>query len=308
MKTAPIEIKKFNLDPAFYNLHKEGLTEADFGLDNSKELIGKGFGLYSTTNLKKSRIGPIKTQFFRIALIRAGNVNLDIGLETYYPIRDSIVFGFPGQVFSLYDQGDDFLAYYMLFTDEFIADSLLLKNIKEQFPFLSYSGVQSFQLTREEACEIENFIMKINNEIKNKRNDIIPVIQLYIQLILIQANRSYEYQFSKQDALTGNNALFKKFIKLVNQHFLSVRKVADYAGMLHVSSDHLNRIIKFHSQKTAHELIDEMILTEAKAYLLHTELSIAEIAYKLDFSDPSHFNKFFKKLTDHTPLQYRSKT
>lgn len=308
MKIAQNEIKKFHLNPALYNLHKEGLAETDFGLDNSKELVGNGFGLYSTANLKKNRLGPIKTEYFRIALIRAGNVNLDIGLETYYPICDSIVFGFPGQVFSLYDQSEDFFAYYMLFTDEFIADSLLLKNIKEQFPFLSYAGVQSFQLTKEEAYEIENSITKINNEIKSKRSDIVPVIQLYIQLILIQANRSYEYQFLKQDLPASNNALFKKFIKLVNQHFLTVRKVADYAGMLHVSSDHLNRIIKFHSQKTAHELIDEMIITEAKAYLLHTELSIAEIAYKLEFSDPSHFNKFFKKLADSTPLQYRSRT
>jgi transcriptional regulator GlxA family with amidase domain len=170
-------------------------------------------------------------------------------------------------------------------------------------------GVQSFNLNQEESCEIENFIMKINSEIKSKRADIIPVIQLYIQLILIQANRSYERLFSaKHVAPASGNAIFKKFIKLVNQHFLTVRKVTDYARMLHVSADHLNRVIKFHSQKTAHELIDEMILTEAKAHLLHTELSVAEIAYQLEFSDPSHFNKFFKKLTDYTPLQYRDRS
>jgi len=308
MKFSQNEIKKFRLDPSFYHLHKEGLGETDFGLDNSKELIGNGFGLYSTANLKKNRLGPIKTEYFRVGLIRAGNVNLDIGLETYYPIRDSIVFGFPGQVFSLYDQSEDFFAYYMLFTDEFIADSLLLKNIKEQFPFLSYSGIQSFQLPKEEACEMETIIMKINEEIKSKRSDITLVIQLYIQLIFIYASRNYERQFSKQELPPSNNALFKKFIKLVNQHFLVARKVADYAGMLHVSSDHLNRVIKFHSQKTAHQLIDEMVATEARAYLVHTDISVAEIAYKLEFSDPSHFNKFFKKLTGNTPLQYRNKT
>jgi len=265
MKAGQSEIKKFHLNPAFYSFHKEGKGANDFGLDNSGELIGNGFGLYSTANLKKVRLGPMKTEFFRIALIRSGNVNLDIGLETYFPICDSIVFGFPGQLFSLYDQSDDFFAYYMLFTEEFISGSILLKNIKEQFPFLNYSGIQSFQLAHEEACEIEDFIFRVNDEIKNRKEDIVQVIQLYIQLILLHANRTYIKQSAKEEVPTGMNELFRQFIKLVNQHFLSMRKVSDYAELLHVSSDHLNRVIKFHSHKTAHELIDEMILTEAKA-------------------------------------------
>jgi AraC-like DNA-binding protein len=93
---------------------------------------------------------------------------------------------------------------------------------------------------------------------------------------------------------------------LVSQHFLTIRKVSDYAEMLHVSSDHLNRSIKSGSDKTAHELIDEMLLMEAKAYLLHTTHTIAEIAYKLDFSDPSHFNRFFKKYCELTPAEFRN--
>jgi AraC family transcriptional regulator, transcriptional activator of pobA len=55
-------------------------------------------------------------------------------------------------------------------------------------------------------------------------------------------------------------------------------------------------------------LIDEMILREAKAYLLHSDLSVSEIGYTLNFADPSHFNKFFKKLADCTPLQFRQKS
>ena len=76
--------------------------------------------------------------------------------------------------------------------------------------------------------------------------------------------------------------------------------------MLHVSPDHLNRTIRQHSGKTAHELIDEMLILEAKGYLRHTALSVAELAYRLDFADPSHFNKFFRKYTGCTPLQYRT--
>jgi len=149
-------------------------------------------------------------------------------------------------------------------------------------------------------------IKKINAEIKHNDANTVPSIELYVQFILLKAQRSYQrQQLSKQETATSKNALFKRFIKLVGQHFLTHKKVADYANLLHVSANHLNRVIKSQSDKTAHELIDEMILMESKALLRQTQFSIAEIAYQLDFSDPSHFNKFFKKLTGATPLQYR---
>lgn len=81
--------------------------------------------------------------------------------------------------------------------------------------------------------------------------------------------------------------------------------MTEYADMLHISSNHLNKVIKKETGKTAHELIEEMLLLEAKALILHTDLSVAEIGYHLNFADPSHFNKFFKKLSGVTPLQYR---
>jgi len=39
--------------------------------------------------------------------------------------------------------------------------------------------------------------------------------------------------------------------------------------------------------------------------LVHTNLSISEIADQLHFEDQSYFTKFFKRETGFTPLQYR---
>ena len=308
MKKKAAAIKKFELDSALHRLHKGGLVKSDFGMDNSNELIGGGFGLYSTADLKGD-IGPAKTEYYRISLTKAGAVTMDVGLETFHPTQNSIVFGFPGQVFSLYEPSKDFFAYYLLFKEGFIPGSLMMKNSREPFPFLGYTGVQCFQLNKEEVTEVEALILKIDHEIKKRKPGISRIIQLYIQLILLQADRSYERQaLAKQETAVHGNALFTRFVKLVSRDFLTRRKVADYAALLHVSSDHLNRTIKSQSKKTAHELINEMILVEAKAHLLRTELSIAEISYQLEFTDPSHFNKFFKKLTGCTPLQYRAKS
>lgn len=300
----PESIKKMSLDPAFYKMQKKGIAQDNFGLDNTSELLGAGFGLYSTANMAAG-IGPVKTEFYRIALTRQGSVHVKLGLETFHPQRNTIVFGFPGQVFSLWNKSPDLYAYYILFREDLVTHSPVLKNIRD-LPFMSYTGVQGFELNEEEGLEIEELIHRTDAEIKRNDANTMAAIELYVQLILLKAQRSYQrQQLAKQETATSTNALFKRFIKLVGQHFLTHKKVSDYADLLHVSANHLNRIIRSQSDKTAHELIDEMILMESKALLLQTPSSVAEIAYQLEFSDPSHFNKFFKKLTGATPLQYR---
>ncbi len=302
------DIKKIPLDTSLFNLHKKGIEKSDFGMDGTPELLDGGFGLYSSVDLI-GRIGPVKTEYFRIGLNRKGSATFEIGLETYITRKNSIVFGFPGQIFSLDHLSEDFFTFYMLFSESFISRFLALSNIRSQYPFFNYSGIQCFELSDETANEIEQIIYKINAEIKTRKSGISDIIALYIQLIIVHANRHYgEILLSKQTTNSSSEILYNSFVKLVSQHFIKIRKVSEYAKLLFVSPDHLNRAIKANSTLTAHELINEMILIEAKAYLLHSKMSIAEIAYKLEFTDPSHFNKFFKNLSGISPLQFRNKS
>lgn len=307
-KSVPSDLKNIILNADLYKLHKSGKNNSNFGMDNTSALLDEGFGLYSTIDLKKN-IGPIKTQYFRISLTRNGHATFDIGLEKYKTQRDSILFGIPGQIFSLHQFSDDFLAYYMLFTEKFINEVILKSNRKQPFPFLSYSGLQSFLLDNNTANEIELIIFKINDEVKENKTDACEMIKLFIHQIILLANRNYgTVLLSNQSSPNPHQVLYNHFLKAVSQYFLAVRKVSSYADMLHVSSDHLNRAIKSCSDKTAHEHIDEMFLMEAKAYLLHTTLTMAEIAYRLEFSDPSHFNRFFKKYAGLTPVDFRNQS
>jgi AraC family transcriptional regulator, transcriptional activator of pobA len=299
------EIKNYSL-PSFYHEHKSDVVESDFGLDNTAELIENGFGLYSS-NGSKPRIGPIKSNFFRLGLMKRGSAHLDCGLETYIFKPDNIYFTFPGQIFCLKDKDADYFAYYMLFTEEFMSEIITHKNLGDQFPFFNYASVQQIHLNKAEVIEVEGLIFKINYEIKNRQSDIKQVIQLYLQLILIVANRSYaRQQLGTKENNSMDSVLVRNFKKLVSQHFILKRNISDYAFLLNISADHLNKTLKTQTDKTAHQLIQEMLLIESKALLLHSELSVAEIAWHLEFTDPSHFNKFFRKLTSLTPLTYRN--
>ncbi len=298
-------IKSYTLDRNYLFIHKEAITTSDFGLDNSYELIENGFGIYSSERVK-DRIGPLKSNFFRIALCRKGTVTVDCGIETFIHSRNTMHFNFPSQVFSLYNKSEDMFAYYILFTEQFIEDLLPIGAIQKQFNFFDFHGVPFFELTEEEGLEAESLFLKINTEIKNSLPALKQSIQLYVNLLLITANRSYiRQQLTKIFEPNKENNLVVRYKKLISQHFITKRNLSDYADMLNISINHLSKTVKEITGCTAGSFIDNMLTMEAKALLRHTELSIAEISYQLDFSDPSYFNKFFKKETNTTPMQYR---
>ncbi|HET8828964.1 MAG TPA: helix-turn-helix domain-containing protein, partial [Pelobium sp.] len=70
-------------------------------------------------------------------------------------------------------------------------------------------------------------------------------------------------------------------------------------------SNKLNELSKRFLGNTANEIIKQRIFMEAKVLLTHTEKSVKEIAMELNFSDASHFNKFFASNSKITPGEYR---
>ena len=100
---------------------------------------------------------------------------------------------------------------------------------------------------------------------------------------------------------------FYAFKSLVEENFLQVKQVTHYAEMLKFSTYRLNAICRSVANKNASEIIKERVLMEAKNQITHTTLSLAEVAYRLNFTDPSNFIKFFKARTTLTPSEYREK-
>ena len=56
---------------------------------------------------------------------------------------------------------------------------------------------------------------------------------------------------------------------------------------------------------TPGKIINNEIALEAKRQLAYTDLTIAEICYKLNFEDPSYFSRFFRRETGMTPNVFR---
>ena len=96
-----------------------------------------------------------------------------------------------------------------------------------------------------------------------------------------------------------------KFRELLFTHIRSKHLVSDYASMLNITANHLNKSVKGVTGKSPTKWIDEAIVLEAKVLLYQSSLSISEIATEVGLLDQSYFSRLFKKYEGTTPLQFR---
>ena len=121
----------------------------------------------------------------------------------------------------------------------------------------------------------------------------------------------YGYSHMKHDMTTANEGttrqeeIYSAFIDSLGENFKTARDIGYYADKLCITAKHLSQVVKEVSGKTALEIIEDYVLTECKALLLSTTMSIQEISDELNFPSQSVFGKYFKRLTGLSPKAYR---
>lgn len=148
---------------------------------------------------------------------------------------------------------------------------------------------------------------QIRIEVKEKRDFSEKLVYSYFQSLLYLLIRS-----SKQDTRVqkskSQTSYIDNFRSLIRAHFTAHYSVEQYASLLCISTKHLIEICKEHTGKTPLKLIQEIVVSEAKRQLFHTDKSIKEVAYALGFDDPSNFSKYFKSSCGFSPLSYRQES
>lgn len=79
-----------------------------------------------------------------------------------------------------------------------------------------------------------------------------------------------------------------------------------YADQLGISLQHLSTTVKQVTGKSVLDTIAYIVIIDAKAQLKGTDMTIQEIAYSLNFPNPSFFCKFFRRHVGMSPLEFRN--
>lgn len=198
--------------------------------------------------------------------------------------------------------------YSLMFTADFYSQGTNDVIDLNRFPFFQWDAVHSIHLNASHQREIEVLMDRMIKEYENKKLKSDSAIRSLINILLIELERIYiDIVSFEEENMPKGIKLASSFKCMVSHQFRENRLVQEYAEMLNVTANHLNDTVKSVTGKSAGALINDMTILESKILLDQTDLTIAEIAYHLNFKDPSYFGRFFKKHTGLTPLIYRTK-
>jgi AraC-like DNA-binding protein len=214
----------------------------------------------------------------------------------------------PGQIHA-WDLTEDVTGYAIMFTNEFFSLDLKDKHVISDLPFLNTvkNTDPVLHVNDEQAATFNDIVQKIKREDHSSVIDRDDVLRAYVRILLIEAKRLYRPTKTTYTAESGV-LITKKFLLLIEAHFHAKTLVTEYAKLLGITANHLNETVKRTTGKTAGELIRNRLLLEAKRLLIHSELTISEIADRLNFEDLSYFGRFFKKHTYCSPRDFRRKS
>ncbi len=206
-----------------------------------------------------------------------------------------------------FDQLEVFSSKVLIFTDAFFCESendhLLLQS-SPLFNDLAGSGESGALPATAPLSEVWALMEK---EARLPADDFQPhLLKSYLYAFIRLAER--ELQKSGY-ALSRNSEHFNSLISFKNEldkTFKTKKAVSYYAQRLFVSGKILTRALKAATGKTPKQLIDERVVLEAKRLLVYSRISLKEIALSLGFSEPTNFNKFFKKHAGKTPSAFRA--
>lgn len=195
-----------------------------------------------------------------------------------------------------------FVAY---FTEEFL---LLEENrMLRQLPILQNpAGAHELVLNTADIAYLEDVMRKMVAEYNNDSQWHNQMLTSWLRVLVIYLSRLYTGQFG-ESKINRNHQLLKSFQQLISEHYANTHDVAAYADLLNITPGYLNDMVKQQSGKTAISHIHNRLLVEAKRRMLHTNLSVKQIADELGFDDAAYFNRFFKRLAGDTPVSYRHK-
>lgn len=223
-----------------------------------------------------------------------------------YPIKPfTLYFLSPGQVHE-WKLTEDVFGYIIAFTSELFSSASQGKNILTELPYFYIVNTQPLlYVGLEQAVVFNNIIERIESEYQASLVDREAMLSAYLWILLIEAKRIYCPKQTTH-SVASSVLIAKQFLFLVEENFLTQTRVSEYAKLLSITANHLNETVKQTIGKTAGELIRDRRLLEAKRWLIHSELSISEIAHALNFEDPLYFGRFFKRYARCSPSHFRS--
>jgi AraC-like DNA-binding protein len=250
---------------------------------------------------------PHRHDHFALFFVTGGDGHHVIDFKDYQLKANRIFLMAPGQIHA-WKSLIGVKGFVLLFTKDFFSLTLQYRELRTHL-FFNLIYQQAFlDLNKADAESLREVLKRIEEEYVGNQSYGQNIIRSYINILLFRLKRAYEISLPKMKEQNILDVKLREFEVLVNRHFKTMHSVAAYAGILHITPNYLNAVCTKRKGKPAGEIIRERVMLEAKRLLTHSEGTIGQIAYELNFEDNSYFGRFFKKYAGQTPAEFRNES
>ncbi|MGY0036504.1 helix-turn-helix domain-containing protein [Pedobacter sp. NJ-S-72] len=232
-----------------------------------------------------------------IVHITRGSAKQQVDADLVSIKENEILFVRQGNVTSLKEVSPDAAGHMILFEDQTLNQLLSKQELIKLF-----SANISIHLSQESSSWLTSLFELLSIELYY------PNPNLSICYSLLQAGLQKIFTSSKElnKSINRSTEITFNFKELVYKHYLQHRTILFYAGELSVSENYLHRCIKETIGESPKEWINKVSILQSQLLLQDLTKSVSEIAFELNYGDPSYFGRLFKKITGVTPSEYRT--
>ena len=275
-----------NWKPRFPNLHTQ------FHINKLEDFIDH----------LKFPFPPHRQTVYDFIFITQGKSTRSKGLDNY-DFSVNTFFFLPAYQISSHDVvSPDTKGFYCHFDMEIFNRKCIKHDVFDDFSFLEFTGNPLVTINDTAKVHVTNILSRLELEYSNPTKIDLDIISVNLLALFVEVR-----QFAKKEKITENASfrIAQRYKNKLSRYIYEKHTVAEYAGMLSVSPNHLNKCVKAATGKSAQELLSEMVLLESKVLLKQSNLTVNEIAWKTGKEGPSDFIRFFKSKTGFTPTEYR---
>ena len=239
-------------------------------------------------------------------LCRNGNMGFTFQ-DTHYNISSGDYVILPNATLAFdFSASDDFQGIMMNLSEAFVA-SIAIRSNYGIIGHLSLLRNPVMKLSERDfrICEaaLQYLRMRMEDETHLFREELLGSLLTahILDLYDIHARSRKEVQVSERIT-----SLLRNFIELLyNGEYIRNRDLEFYASRLCITPHYLSEICKKVSGKPASYWIDRFTMQEITRLLKQKELSLTEIAERMNFSSMSYFSRYVQKRIHLSPSEYR---
>ncbi|MBO7217835.1 MAG: helix-turn-helix transcriptional regulator [Clostridia bacterium] len=194
-----------------------------------------------------------------------------------------------------YESSESVRRHVIFFSDSFVREELLphLEELKTN---------NHIVISPERIHHILNILKKIQTEQKHTYADTQLMLNILVEELIITIIR---YKKKEQKAsMTPLQQSIQDIALYISNNITADLSLSALSKLFNISPSHLSKQFKINTGVGLNEYINIARVSVGETYLLNTNLSITEIAFKCGFNDSNYFTRVFKKVKGITPKAF----